>query len=51
MTCMYIKPEVKRSDTTAMANSYRWSLYRVFRWKLLFNGEGATLLVAEDVNL
>ena len=31
--------------------SYKWSLYRVIRWKLIFHGKGMTLLIAEDVNL
>ena len=26
-------------------------MYRVNRWKLAFDGEGITLLIAEDVNL
>ena len=27
------------------------SLYRVMRWKLLFDGEGMTLFIVEGVNL
>ena len=42
---MYIKPEVKK-----WYNSHKWSSYRVIRWKLLFHGEGMTLLIAEELN-
>ena len=31
--------------------SYKWSLYGVVRWKLLFDGEATTFLVMEGVNL
>ena len=44
------KPEV---DTKVIQQqySYKWSLYRVIRGKLLFDGKGVTFLLAEQVNL
>ena len=53
MTCEYIQPEVKRKKKWCNSKDYscKWSLYRVIRWKLLFDGKGMTLLIAKDVNL
>ena len=42
---MHIKAwKLKKNDY-----SYKWSLYRVIRWKLLFEMEAMTPLLAEDV--
>ena len=48
---MYIKPEVYKEWYSSNDCSYKWSLYRVIRWALLFHEKGMTLLIAEDVNL
>ena len=48
-THVYIKIEVKKWDNSH-GYSHKWSLYRVTRWKLLFHGEGMTLLIVEEVN-
>ena len=51
MACVYIKSEVKKKWSNSNDYRYKWSLYRVITWRLLFDGEGMTLLVAEDANV
>ena len=48
---MYIKPEVKKQWYNSNDYSHEWSLYTVTGWKLIFDGEGMALLIAEDGNL
>ena len=51
MACVYMKPEVKKKWNNSNDYSYKWILHRMIKWKLLFDGEGVTLLIVENVNL
>ena len=49
--CVHIMPEVKKIDTTAMTTATNETCIGWWDENLLFDGEGMTLLIVEDVNL
>ena len=51
MTCVQMRPEVKRDDTTALNTTTNRTCIRWLAEKCYLMGEGMTLLMAEDVKL